>query len=232
MTSTCYFNNARETYLLVRVNDDTCDYLNMSRGIIEMVTLGKESTEQDSLKPAPKMNQDLVKNATSLKKSVLPKSPLALAILNQILENTERDRLDYVTEAEKIMERQVTTETTKAKRANKAKESKKPSHRNEDGFFSLADLAREMKLDPRDVRAKFRKADLQKPEGGWVFPESKRSEIKAIIEGKKPPEPTPPKKVVKATKADDVPTTKKVAKKAPATKAIVKKVSVNLKKAA
>lgn len=220
---TCYFNNARETYLLVRVNEDTCDYLNMSKGIVQMVTLSKEGAEHDELKLAPKSNQDLMKNATSLKKSVLPKSPLALAILNQILENTEKDRTDYVTKAEEIMEKQGTTEKKVVKKV------KKPSNRNQDGFFALADLARELKLDPRDIRAKFRKAKMEKPEGGWVFPNAEKAKILAIIKGEKvPTEPTPPKKVAKAP-------VKKTVKKTAAAKAkpaAAKKVTVSLKKAA
>lgn len=189
MKTTAYTNASRETFLLVRVNDDTNDYINMSRGIVDIVTLDKDMASAD-LKPAPKANQNLLKNATTIQKSVLPKTPLATLVLNQILTNAEQD--DFVTPAEA----QLASPKAKAKATQKAK---KVSPRNMEGNFTLADLARELKLDPRDVRAKFRKLKMEKPEGGWVFPSARREEILSLVRGK-PVESTEPKKAVEPKK--------------------------------
>lgn len=245
--NTAYINSNGETFLLVRVNEDTNDYLTMRKGIIDVETISKDEAI-DTLTTSKTLSQNLVKNATTLSKSVLPKTPLAQGVINLIL--SSKDTLDdYVTPQEKIMTQANQAQAKQAVKKQRAKD-KKPSLRKADGVFTLADLARELKLDPRDVRAKFRKANMTKPEGGWIFPNEKRNEIKALITGKsapaKKPEPTKPvppkggkKEVVKAAPKKAAP--KKVAPKAvekpaakkPAVKKVAaKKVTVNLKQAA
>ncbi len=211
---TAFFNDNRETYLLVREGESTNNYLNMARGVIDVLTLDKESA--DELKPAPKANQDLVKNANTLKSSVLPKTPLATLVLAQIIANEDKDRTDFVTAAEALVQtggKKTSRKVVNGKEKTKKEKEKKQSPRNAEGTFTLADLARELKLDPRDVRAQFRKAEMVKPDGGWVFPEAKRDEIKALIKGEAPAKKVAPKKAPgvtkKAAEENKAPETKK-----------------------
>lgn len=217
--NTAFLNASRETYLLVRVNDDTQDYLTMNTGIIDVTTLEKESPQVDALIAAKPESQNLVNNARLLMQSVLPKTPRALAVLSLIIANKDSGRHDFVTEADQVLEIATKQQAKTSKRTKARKEGNTKAIRNQEGVFTLADLARELKLDPRDVRAKFRKANMVKPEGGWVFPNDKRAEITALVQGKK-------EKAPKATPAPVDPAPKKKAKKVPApvtTKATVKK---------
>ncbi len=206
---TAFFNDNRETYLLVREGESLNNYLNMAKGVIDVLTLDKESANE--LTPAPKANQDLVKNANTLKSSVLPKTPLATLVLAQIIANEDKNCIDFVTAAEALIQtgdKKTSRKVVDGK--NKTKKEKKQSPRNAEGTFTLADLARELKLDPRDVRAQFRKAEMVKPEGGWVFPKSKRDEIKALIKGETPAKKVAPKETAEEDKVTETKKSKKV----------------------
>lgn len=49
------------------------------------------------------------------------------------------------------------------------------------GMVSAGEIATQMGIEPRDVRGSLRKQNIEKPEGGWLWPASKVDEIKAII---------------------------------------------------
>lgn len=59
--------------------------------------------------------------------------------------------------------------------------------------FTLSQLAVELDLPQKAVRAKLRKAGHTKPGTRWTWPVEKKSEIKAIVKGK----PAPAKKSAK-----------------------------------
>ena len=70
--------------------------------------------------------------------------------------------------------------TTTAKKTN----GKTPATAVADGKgeFTIASLARELKLDPRKCRAKLRASDLKHEAGGaWVFPIADKAKITAIV---------------------------------------------------
>lgn len=66
--------------------------------------------------------------------------------------------------------------------------------------FTLSQLAVELDMPQKAVRAKLRKAGHERPGTRWTWPVEMKSEIKAVVKGK----PAPAKKA-----------TKKGAKKAP-----------------
>jgi hypothetical protein len=49
------------------------------------------------------------------------------------------------------------------------------------GLVSVAEIAAQMKIEPRDARGSLRKQNVEKPEGGWLWPASKVDEIKKVI---------------------------------------------------
>lgn len=52
--------------------------------------------------------------------------------------------------------------------------------------FTLPQLAAELSMSQKAVRAKLRKAGMKRPGTRWAWPVEKKAEIKAIIKGKKP----------------------------------------------
>lgn len=76
-----------------------------------------------------------------------------------------------------------------AKKGSEATESKKKDkaaeEEEEDDLVTVADLAKEYKMDPRAIRIKLRKSDLEKPEGGqWAWPEDSKAlkAVRALLE--------------------------------------------------
>lgn len=226
MTTIAYFNNARETFVQVRDNGPTVEFLTMQTGTIDVVVVDKLSDLGRELKPAPKTSQNLGRIAEQLSKSVLPKTPRAIAVLALILANQDKTRTDFVTEADANLAElnsKARTHKVGAKRTTTAEKKAAPL-RKQEGFFALADLVRELGMNPREVRAQFRKAKMAKPEGGWVFPNDRREEITALVKG----ESAPAKKAETSKKAAKKPVTAKT-KSAPKAKTSVK---VDLRKAA
>ena len=84
------------------------------------------------------------------------------------------------------------------KKANKAKQDKRaaagkdttPRVKN-DNEITVAEIARELDVDPKVARAKLRrhtdriKKAVPKWDGGWTFPKTAAAEIKKILQGKK-----------------------------------------------
>ena len=58
------------------------------------------------------------------------------------------------------------------------RESKRPSR---EGLVSVSDIAKEMKLSPKEARAALRRAKTDKPDVGWAFPPSEVDKIKKAI---------------------------------------------------
>lgn len=69
-----------------------------------------------------------------------------------------------------------TEKTSKPKPEPKPKKERKPKP-SRDGLVSVADIAEELKMEPREARAILRKQNVEKPEAGWAWPSN---EIKAI----------------------------------------------------
>jgi len=222
-----FLNNARETFVKVRTVETSVDFLTMRSGTIDIETVDMLSDLGRELKPAGKASQNLVKIAEQLGKSVLPKSPRAISVLTQIKANTDPERTDFVTAADENLDKLASrsrTHRSGGESKPKAKKEKKVIARKAEGMFSLADLARELNLDPREVRAKFRKANIQKPDIGWAWPTAKRAEILKMVNGGGD---------VKAKADKPVKAAKTTSKPAARAKAAVpqKKVRVNLKAA-
>lgn len=51
--------------------------------------------------------------------------------------------------------------------------------------FTLPQLAEEMSLSPKTARALLRKAGIKRPGTRWSWPIEKKSEVKAVLKGKK-----------------------------------------------
>lgn len=49
------------------------------------------------------------------------------------------------------------------------------------GLVSVGDIAEQMDIEARDARGALRKAKMEKPTGGWLFPPDKVEEIKKVI---------------------------------------------------
>lgn len=199
-TARVFVNHNRNVFLLVRTNEDTNDYLTMGSGIIDLVTIDQNQAKED-LKAT---RNSFPKAIDTFIASVLPKTDKASRILAKAKADPSQD--DFVTG---------TAATTK-----KAKKVKAPSPRKAEGVFTLADLAKEQGLNPREVRAKFRKL-MAKPEGGWIFANDRRDEIlqmmmgkevKPVVQKKAPVTKKPAK--AKITKAQGVVTKRKPIKKA------------------
>lgn len=230
MTTIAFYNNARETFVTVRANAGSVDFITMRSGTIDIENIEEKSELGLELKAAPKDSQNIQRIAEQLSKSVLPKTPRAIAVLAQIKANTDKSRVDFLTAADETLQK--INSTSKVHRSGhpvKAKkDTVKANPRKAEGMFSLADLARELSLDPREVRAKFRKANMVKPEAGWVFPNNRRKEILSLVKGESKAAP----KANKAKAAEKVPPvnsakTKASTKNAPV--AQTKRVRVNLR---
>jgi hypothetical protein len=63
-----------------------------------------------------------------------------------------------------------------------------PAQHGEDAMktFSLPQLATELSMSQKAVRAKLRKAGYERPGTRWVWPTDMKAEIRAIAKGKKP----------------------------------------------
>lgn len=80
-----------------------------------------------------------------------------------------------------------TKETAMTKPTKPAKKSTKEKTKSDSGLVSLADIARELKIEPKLARAKARRnADLQKLAQGdaWEFKPADVKKVKAILAGK------------------------------------------------
>lgn len=68
--------------------------------------------------------------------------------------------------------------------------------------FSLPQLATELSMSQKAVRAKLRKAGYERPGTRWVWPVEMKAEIRAIAKGKKPTPVVAAKKTTKKAPAE------------------------------
>lgn len=80
----------------------------------------------------------------------------------------------------------MTKTASKTPAAKKAPAAKAPATAK---VFSLADLARDLKIDPKVARAKARRNEddfgkyRARGEDGWVFPTTKRADVSRLLTG-------------------------------------------------
>jgi hypothetical protein len=49
--------------------------------------------------------------------------------------------------------------------------------------FTLTEVAKKLKIDPKIARRRIRDAGLHKREEGWIFPAAKRTHVVKIVKG-------------------------------------------------
>lgn len=68
----------------------------------------------------------------------------------------------------------------KVEKPKREKKERKPRP-SRDGLVSVADIAKEMEINPREARGALRAMKAEKPAEGWAWPKDKVEEIKKII---------------------------------------------------
>ncbi len=158
-------NANSNVFILVRQGDDANEYLTMGKGVIEVVSLPHTDVADLTV-----VKQSFPKAIATFSKSVLLKTPQAMRCLAAASLNPElRDFMTGNEEPQKV-----------TKRA--AKKAAKKAKVDLTGMVTVASLARELGINPREARAKMRKA-MTKPAAGWVFEEARREEIVAVLQG-------------------------------------------------
>lgn len=80
------------------------------------------------------------------------------------------------------IERRVSEESPNKNRVEKAEKKPRPS---KEGLISVAEIATELKMEPREARAILRQQKVPKPEIGWLWSKKEVDEIKTLLHNHK-----------------------------------------------
>lgn len=78
----------------------------------------------------------------------------------------------------------VSDNTDKPARVPREKKEKSPRPAR-DGLISIADIAEELKMEPREARGILRKAKIEKPDAGWAWSKNEVDTIKKLLQSNK-----------------------------------------------
>lgn len=152
---------------------ETEGYAKHSRKAVQDIRREERKTE----KASRKATKDKIKLSEKDKKQIKDEA-----------EDRTRGKVDAKKDPEKAKRQQ---DKIQAKRDKREKEGKKPKPEKISDEITVAEIARELDIDPRVARAKLRRHEDKikslhtKGQDRWTFPKSAKKEIKAILEGKK-----------------------------------------------
>lgn len=176
----CYLDYNKHTFLVVQRKDGIAALLTMRSDVIDIEYHREDEIFFQSLTPCAR--QDSMKDAVRTHvKSTLPKSDLAGKVLNAIIFSTDPDQVDFVGDIVAQQAAAALTSGTGKKTSTKARKARKTAKTasvkaSRVGFITLAEIASELKFDPKHIRVQLR-THLTKPDGGWAWPVAEKDAV-------------------------------------------------------
>lgn len=162
--SRVFLNRNRYTYLLVGEGERYKHFVTMETGSIELRRAGKESQLVKDLIPYNKYS--LRHAADVYLKTTLEKSSKAKRVLQNVIRNKDDSRTDFLLVSEKGRAEKPTRLERLQDKANE---------------ITLEQVCKELKLDPKYVRALFRNNNVQKPGNRWTWQKTQKDQIVKLI---------------------------------------------------